>query len=106
MESESPIYSELSRIADNELERVKEKHGPFNSRYEAIAMILADLQKADEGLKFAHAMLACFWKCVRKGEDHDAEPTAIVRSALTAAAELVQVAAMARKFIKEEQGIE
>ena len=100
------INDRLLQIVEEEIARSIEKHGRLNSRHEAYAVMLEELEEAGRDLYTLEDAMDRFWDHTKHNwhEYVDKTPACICNSALNAAAELIQVAAMAEKFKRQEEG--
>jgi len=89
-----------------EYDRAAEKFGEANnSDHESYAVILEELEEADEQRFAFKSYMEEFWKCV-KGNDRKKARSYLLemqRTASNAASEWVQVAAMCHKATQKEQ---
>ena len=96
----------LDCMVDDELKWARKEHGEkFASDHEAYAVTLEEVQEALEEIAVAHNLLDDIWEmCIRKD---DYVSTVMLEQldqhAINGAAELIQVAAMARKW--KESGL-
>lgn len=95
----------LDVVADDELKRAREQKGErFYSHHEAYGVTLEEVQEAIEELDKAADQLDEIWGCIRL--DYGVKKKNLEQldmCALNGAAELIQVAAMARKW--KESGL-
>ena len=94
---QTDIYKKLRDMAKEETSRSIEIHGKFNSPHEAYAVLLEEFEEAMDEIEIIKQEMPLFWDCVKKNEWLHTELHAIENHALEAAAELIQVAAMAKK---------
>ena len=94
------ITEKIEDIVKQELERAVQKHGIHNSPHEAIAVIQEEYEEACDELDGVQACLSSMWKHVKADANilHDMEQ--IYKYAVCLAAEAVQVAAMAKKEVR------
>lgn len=95
----------IDLVADGELKRANEDHDErFHSHHEAYAVTLEEVQEAIEELNKVMGQLRELWGCIRL--DYGIKKKKLEQLdmyALNGAAELIQVAAMARKW--KESGL-
>lgn len=95
----------LDCMVEDELKWARKEHGEkFNSDHEAYAVTLEEVQEAQDEFKIVIEELAGLWRCVKY--DWTVQNDVLDRistHAINGAAELVQVAAMARKW--KESGL-
>lgn len=90
-------------LVESELLMASKDYGDrFHSAHEAYAVILEEYEEAKEELSNIEYALANFWGCVRFPDySDDSEPNAhlsdLENTAICAACECIQIAAMARK---------
>ena len=100
--SEITIHTNLLQIIDDEIARSTKKHGPLRSAHEAYAVILEEMDEANEAIGRLEHFINAFWNCVKRDACTKDQTQAIYENAINAAVELVQVAAMAEKFMQQE----
>ncbi len=95
----------LDVMADDELKRANEDHGErFYSHHEAYAVTLEEAQEAIDELVKVTGLLHALWSCIKL--DYGVKKKKLEQLdmyAINGAAELIQVAAMARKW--KESGL-
>lgn len=100
------VLSKLPDLAAEELIAAYEKYGPFASTHEGYAVILEEVEEATTELNVLKAELQSMWYEIR----HDAITCAcdsarkVENRAIRLAAEAIQVAAMAAKFQRLDDG--
>ena len=73
---------------------------PFHSTHEGYAVLKEEIEEAKQALDEAEACLEMVWACIKKDRPRAFEYAEhIEKHAIHLAAEAIQVAAMARKFI-------
>ena len=92
------LKEDLTQIIDEELARAISNRGNFTGKHGAYAVILEEVEEAKEELDIVEDALKCLWHCIRHKIGTTGEIETIVNRALNGAAELIQVAAMAKKF--------
>lgn len=95
----------LDVVADDELKRAQKEHGEnFHSNHEAIAVTFEEVQEAQDEFEIVTEELEGLWRCVKyDGPVPNDVLDRISTHAINGAAELIQVAAMARKW--KESGL-
>lgn len=94
-------YNVLKKLAAQELARANEKYPAFHSLHEGYAVLLEELEELREDVQQAALFKECIWQMVRCNDNKRALEFAgrIRDTAIHAAAEALQVAAMAQKLI-------
>lgn len=94
------LIKAVEALMHEEYERAAVKFGErFNSSHEAYAVILEEVEEAGDEFDCIRGYLAEYWDCVKNNED-GGWPDAIETAAIQAAAECIQIAAMAYKARK------
>jgi hypothetical protein len=95
------LLESVSKLADEELNRSYEKFPKFNSPHEGYAVIIEEADEHKEDSENIAVELAKLWDVVRhnKTEMQRNHAKNLKDSAIHAAAEAIQVAAMAQKYI-------
>ncbi len=94
------LIDKVKELVVFELERANNIHPPkFNSYHEAYAVILEELEEAETELKRVRERSVWAWHHIKLdlAEETDIGLKAAEEYAINAAAEMIQVAAMARK---------
>ena len=90
---------ELNEVVDNEFLRASKDHGTtFASYHEGYAVLLEEYEEALEELDRLGRTFRHLWSAVKNDDMLTLYPYEVKRHAVLAAAELVQVAAMAEKL--------
>ena len=97
------LLSAVSKLADEELNRSYEKFPKFNSPHEGYAVILEEVDELKEEI-FGHdkidGSMKWFWNNIKHNSKYRQESINELKdAALHAAAEAIQVAAMAQKYL-------
>ena len=94
-------YNVLKKLASQELAEAAQIHVPFHSLHEGYAVIMEELQELQEEVQSAGVYMDRLWEQVRwDNSDRAMEFAGRIRdTAIQAAAEALQVAAMAQKLI-------
>lgn len=96
------LKKEIEFNAEMEKMKILREHGKFNSLHESYAVALEEWQEAKEALEEAGKYMDEVWKMTRE----DAKEAALsmynmaYKSAICAAAECVQIAAVCKKAIE------
>ena len=96
------VSDKLPDLVALELEAANKEHPPFHSLHEGFAVLREELDESDEALKLAIEESRTMWRAVKRDDAYDVRvfAFAVRRDALAAAAEAIQVAAMATKLIE------
>lgn len=94
-------YNVLKKLAAQELTQAAQIHVPFHSLHEGYAVILEEMQELQEEVQSAGIYMDRLWEQVRRDNHNRAREFAgrIRDTAIQAASEALQVAAMAQKLI-------
>ena len=95
------LLSEVSDLASRELERANRDNPPFHSRHEGYAVILEEVEETKEEIEDLTRLAHVLWCRIRTDGEMGELPDRIYQCAVKAAAEAVQVAAVARKFRRD-----
>lgn len=99
------LINHVKTLVGVELERANTIHLPyFNSYHEAYAVILEEMQEAENEIDDLKRLMDAMWEHVKSDYDEAVESLlpSMESKAIAAAAELIQCAAMAKKArIKE-----
>ena len=92
------LIDKVQELVAFELARANTIHPPrFNSMHEAYAVILEEIEEAEEAIKKVEWKKVLAWDCIKE----DIDPTGFFEQmeviAINAAAEIIQTAAMCRK---------
>lgn len=89
----------VSKSADEELKRSYEKFPKFNSPHEGYAVIAEEVDEAAAVMFSVKAGLTQMWAAVKCNSANEIYANCIKEHAMNLAAEAIQVAAMAQKYI-------
>lgn len=94
------LLKSVSFLVKEELDRANRKHGNLASAHEGYAVILEEKEEAEEAMRMLNVWLADIWNGVKKDDMESVMriSSAAESSAMLAAGELIQTAAMARKI--------
>lgn len=95
------VIDKLPALIDEELAAANAKHPPFHSPHEGYAVIKEEIEETDAELESAKRMVVLLWGSIKDDDLYWAGKTAIEikAKAKQAAAEAIQVAAMAQKML-------
>lgn len=94
------VKDKLIALVGEELEAANAIYPPFRSMHEGYAVMLEEVEEADEALVLVRDYLTSLWRSIRRDDTARTKMVALFLKdkAVHAAAEAIQVAAMARKF--------
>lgn len=96
------IKSDVFKLVDKELAAANEKFPLFNSPHEATAVLLEEVEEAQEEATNLEILTNNYWIGVKENHTPEAmheQITAAYETAVNLAVEAIQAAAMARKAI-------
>lgn len=96
------IREDIVAAVNKELHEAEKNFGLHNSQHEKYAVMLEEFEEAKEDLTRLDAMLNAAWEMVRHDELISDMADAIYHTAINAAVECCQLAAMARKGYKND----
>lgn len=98
------ICSKAGSITRDELVRIKEKYPMYANAHEGYAVLLEEIEEAQEMLKGIESYTAMLWEAVKNDNHKEIKRTLtkIGNFAINGCAELVQVAAVTQKFAESE----
>lgn len=94
------IHADVEKLVDKELELADGKFPPFNSRHEGYAVIREEWKEHSREAREMTELLACLEDDVFMNAPAEHSLNALEITAINAACEAIQVAAMCRKFRK------
>lgn len=98
------VYKEVIELAEKELQEANKIHEKFHSTHEGYAVILEELQEAEEELNLCKDSLSYLWENIRKDENGVDHAKILKIEAVSMACEAIQVAAMVQKYIDSCEG--
>lgn len=96
------IKEDVEKLAEKELMFANNMFPPFRSAHEGYAVILEELQEAEKELEQCKKWLGYTWEDIKHNESGLIYVNNLKNYALCGAMELIQVAAMAQKFLDME----
>lgn len=96
------VENQVRELVDKELSAANERFPQFHSRHEGFAVILEELEELEDAVRLARTGLGMLWNDIKANQDPKWKVDSIRMSAIDAACEAIQVAAMARKFLDME----
>jgi len=102
------LIRDVKILAGEEATRSMIKHPFFNSTHEGYAVIKEEIEETEEELKFVNIQLNIVWAYIKgnRNENVRVHMKSLKTSAINLAAEAIQVAAMAQKFIDSFKEVE
>ena len=95
------LIEQVNELVTDEYHRASYKFGATNnSDHESYAVLLEEVQEADQEFKLVETQLEKFWLLVKSNDSDMSKYSRLMeleRRAVLAACEIIQVAAMARK---------
>jgi len=92
-------FKKLEKVADEELEMANKNNPPlFNSPHEGYAVILEEVEEAEADLIYSKLKLKNAWGEIKMDDNPKHCIEELCNYALYGASELIQVAAMCKKF--------
>lgn len=97
------LEAKVDTLIVEELAGAEMKFKPLNTGHEGYAVILEELEEGMEEIEQAKECLDRLWQCVKANDSSSAVRNAasMEERARKAACELIQVAAMAKRFAKD-----
>jgi rRNA-processing protein FCF1 len=97
------VQDEVNELIKKELKAANEKFPLFNSNHEGCAVIKEEVEEAEECIYNVNVALKEVWNNTKSNCVIDYDIEALKSEAINGAIELIQVAAMAQKFIDSNQ---
>ena len=92
------VRQKLPLLVKTELAAANSQHPPFASIHEAYAVMLEEFEETREELEILDQLMRKTWLAVRYDDKMEADVLQLIeQTAVSAAAEAIQLAAMARK---------
>jgi hypothetical protein len=98
------LIDDISKVVKSELAASMNKFPLFSSPHEGYAVILEEVEEAEQALSSIKSYLNMSWDCVKCNANPIGTIKEIGKFAAYLACEASQVAAMAQKFIKSAEG--
>lgn len=94
------VREDVIKLVDKELESANSKFPPFHSAHEGYAVMQEEVEEAQDEIDWCKIKLECAWIIIKNDEDASLQEVEFLKEfAIQGAIELIQVAAMAQKFI-------
>lgn len=94
------LLEQVQKLADDELKMANEQFPLFASNHEGAAVILEEVEEADDEMDWIDELYQCLWKDVKDDEPENVMERAgeMKVHAIRCACECIQVAAMCEKI--------
>ena len=93
------LTNSVKLLVEDELTSANKKFGMFNSTHEGYAIIMEEVEELDYELGRIKYLLSNLWSTIKNNEKQGSLLERLRINATNAAAESIQIAAMAQKFI-------
>jgi len=93
------LREQIQQLVSEELDRANGKFGAFNSIHEGYAVILEETEEAEHDFQMIQWNMNELWMKVKSDEVTPRVANDIKKYAINLAAEAIQIAAMAEKFL-------
>lgn len=93
------LRKSISQLANEELERANRKFSPFHSAHEGYATIKEEIEEAADESQRVHENFEQLWESIKANKPSRSSALLLQCYVEAQAAELIQVAAMAQKFL-------
>lgn len=93
------VKNDVIKLVEKELKAANEKFPPFNSEHEGYAVLKEEIEEAEEYLNECKTWIESLWADIRQNENCMRNIYNLGSYATAGAIELIQVAAMAQKFM-------
>lgn len=97
------VKNDVEKLVEKELATANKKFPQFHSKHEGYAVILEEVEEAAREIDWIKADTEDLWDCVKHNSDATVVDNIVIRmleSAINAACEAIQVAAMCDKFLE------
>lgn len=88
----------VTEVVDDELKLANLNKPPFNSPHEGYSVILEELEEAQEQFEKASEHMDKLWVRIKDNNETNSRVELLENAAINGACEMIQVAAMCRKF--------
>lgn len=96
------VRKEVENLVQKELESANKKFPMFASRHEGAAVIVEEIQEAEEELQKVKGRFMALWSFTKGNAYSEILSNELKNFAISLVVESIQVAAMAQKFIDSE----
>ena len=97
------VKQDVEKLVQKELEVANQKFPVFHSDYEGAAVILEEIEEAQEDMNNVQDNFLDLWKSVKRNSKPEYHADSVYICAVSLACEAIQVAAMAQKFIDSQK---
>lgn len=97
------VKKDIEKLVEKKLAAADEKFPQFNSPHEGYAVTLEEYEEAAQELEDVKREIDTIWKCIKFDKcisDYEYNIKRMRKSAINAACEAIQVAAMCDKFMR------
>jgi len=101
--NETKLMSNIQTLVSEELDRAVEKFGAFNSPHEGKSVIEEEIEEALDEVEEIKKHYNCLWQSIKLNNKKDQKTFAfmLMTDAERAVYEFTQVAAMAKRYLKD-----
>jgi hypothetical protein len=96
------VKDDVIKLVSKELKSANEKFPLFSSPHEGYAVIKEEVEEAQDNMSWCIEKLGCIWEDIKHNDNAEIESNWLKEFAIDGACELIQVAAMAQKFMDSQ----
>ena len=93
------VKQDVEKLVQKELKSANQRFPMFRSDHEGAAVILEEIEEAQEDMNNVQDNFLDLWKSVKRNSEPEYHAESVYICAVSLAIEAIQVAAMAQKFI-------
>ena len=97
------VKQDVEKLVRKELESANQRFPMFRSDHEGAAVILEEIEEAQEDMNNVQDNFLDLWKSVKRNSEPEYHAESVYICAVSLAIEAIQVAAMAQKFIDSQK---
>lgn len=97
------VKSDVEKLVQKELKSANKRFPMFRSDHEGAAVILEEIEEAQEDMNNVQDNFLDLWKSVKRNSKPEYHADSVYICAVSLACEAIQVAAMAQKFIDSQK---
>ena len=97
------VESDVEKLVQKELESANQKFPMFHSDHEGAAVILEEIEEAQEDMNNVQDNFLDLWKSVKRNSKPEYHADSVYICAVSLACCAIRVAAMAQKFIDSQK---